>query len=77
MADEKPNKENEVTPEGAVEIKEEDLDQASGGAGFLKVPVDRLTGEGAVDGIKLPQGDGSVKPADFTMKPGDYDLKKI
>jgi hypothetical protein len=31
MNDDQPNKENEVTPEGAVEIDEKDLDQASGG----------------------------------------------
>ena len=31
MAHEKPDNENDVTPEGAVEVNEEDLDQAAGG----------------------------------------------
>jgi hypothetical protein len=31
MADEQPEKEDEVTPKGAVEIDEESLDQAAGG----------------------------------------------
>jgi hypothetical protein len=31
MTDEKPNNDNEVTPKGAVEIEESDLDKASGG----------------------------------------------
>ena len=39
-AEEKKTDKNEVTPEGAVEIQEEDLEQASGGAAYLKLPVD-------------------------------------
>ena len=31
MADEQSNKESEVTPKGAVEVDEKDLDQAAGG----------------------------------------------
>ena len=31
MPDEKPEEETEVTPEGAVEIDDKDLDQAAGG----------------------------------------------
>lgn len=31
MTDKKPEKEEEVTPKGAVEVNEEDLDQAAGG----------------------------------------------
>ena len=31
MADKKPENENEVTPKGAVEVDESDLDQAAGG----------------------------------------------
>ena len=34
--DEKKQDETEVTPEGAVEVQEEDLDQASGGAIYMK-----------------------------------------
>ena len=33
--------ETEVTPEGAVEIQEEDLDQASGGAIYMQVPAEQ------------------------------------
>ena len=33
--------EEKTTAEGAVEVKEEDLDQASGGAAFIKKPVDQ------------------------------------
>jgi hypothetical protein len=32
--------EEKTTAEGAVEVKEEDLDQASGGAGYIKKPTD-------------------------------------
>lgn len=31
MADEQPDKEKEITPKGAIELDESDLDQASGG----------------------------------------------
>ena len=31
MSNEQPDKQNEVTPKGAVEVSEEDLDQAAGG----------------------------------------------
>ena len=41
MADEQPDKENEVTPKGAVEVNEEDLDQAAGGA--AEVPMDQVS----------------------------------
>ena len=61
--------ETEVTPEGAVEIQEEDLDQASGGAAYLKMPTDQL---------KLnPGGEVSVKidKSGYDLK--GYDLKKI
>ena len=40
MGDEKSNKEKEVTPKGAVEIDDTDLDQAAGGA--TNTPVERL-----------------------------------
>ena len=69
MTDEQPDKETEVTPEGAVEVNEEDLDQASGGAAYLKMPVDQL---------KLnPGGEVSVKidKSGYDLK--GYDLKKI
>lgn len=35
MTDKKPDEEAEVTPKGAVEIDEKDLDAASGGTDFV------------------------------------------
>jgi hypothetical protein len=43
MADGKPEKENEVTPEGAVEVDESDLDQASGGISSYSTPTDSFS----------------------------------
>ena len=41
MADEQPNKEDEVTPKGAVEVDESDLDQAAGGSlNYSKIQYD-------------------------------------
>ena len=46
MADEQPDKETEITPKGAVEVSEEDLDQASGaGIDHLKVSAYDLSPE--------------------------------
>ena len=42
MADEQPKNDDEVTQEGAVEVNEEDLDQASGGLNFTK-PTDNVS----------------------------------
>jgi hypothetical protein len=41
MSDEQPEKETEITPKGAVEVNEEDLDQAAGGAS--EVPMDQVS----------------------------------
>jgi hypothetical protein len=41
MADEKRETEEEVTPKGAVEVDEKDLDQAAGGAS--EVPMDQIS----------------------------------
>ena len=41
MTDQQPDKENEVTPEGAVEVNEEDLDQAAGGASGI--PMEQVS----------------------------------
>ena len=73
--DDKKN-ENDVTPEGAVEVNEEDLDQASGGAGYLKMPTDTSVKIDFADPSLKQLGDGSVKPAGYDLKSG-YDLKKI
>jgi hypothetical protein len=42
MADEKPDKETEITPKGAVEVNEEDLDQASGAGEYMKISLYEL-----------------------------------
>lgn len=70
--DDKKN-ENEVTPEGAVEIQEEDLEQASGGAIYMKTPTDASVKIDFADPSVKLMGDGSVKPTDLKS----YDLKKI
>ena len=74
--DDKKN-ENDVTPEGAVEVNEEDLDQASGGAAYLKMPTDQLkySPGSDLDPTIKNLGDGSVKPTGYDLK--GYDLKKI
>ena len=43
MADEKADNENEVTPKGAVEVEEEDLDQASGGISGYSKPTESIS----------------------------------
>ena len=69
-------KENEVTPEGAVEVDESDLDKAAGGISSYSKPTDqqlKLTPTAPTYDLKSGTsllGDGSVKPA-------EYDLKKI
>ena len=40
MTEEKPEKETEVTPKGAVEVDEKDLDKAEGGISGYSVPTD-------------------------------------
>ena len=69
MSDEQPDKENEVTPQGAVEVDEEDLDQAAGGAAFVKLPVDYPDPN---------RQDPSLKQSP-TLKPTDanWDMKKL
>ena len=43
MINEEPKNDNEVTPEGAVEVNEEDLDQASGGSLNFTKPTDSFS----------------------------------
>jgi hypothetical protein len=70
VTEEEKKAESEVTPEGAVEIQEEDLDQASGGAIYMK-PADPT--------VKLtPTADSSLKQRP-TLLPVDQncDMKKL
>ena len=73
MNEEEKKTDEETSPKGAVEVKEEDLDQASGGAGYKKTPPS----------ADLNVADASVKVSP-TLKPTDpnydlknYDLKKL
>ena len=43
MADEQPKDDNEVTPQGAAEIDEQDLDQAAGGASSSDLPMETVS----------------------------------
>lgn len=67
--DEKKPDETEVTPEGAVEVKEEDLDKAEGG--ISSYSYDLKTNPLAPSNTSLKQSP--------TLTPTDqnYDLKKI
>jgi hypothetical protein len=64
MADEQPDKESGITPKGAVEIQEEDLDQASGGQDYLKVNTYDLSPQKKVGydltGQKVAPADPSI-----------------
>ena len=73
MNEEDKKNENEVTPEGAVEVNEEDLDQASGGAIYMQTPTTTAVKIDYTSPTNVAMGDGSVKPADLKA----YDLKKI
>jgi len=55
---EETKKQNEVTPEGAVEINEQELDQAAGGALLSTTQVKLSPGTTQTEKF----GDGSVKP---------------
>lgn len=75
--DEKKQDETEVTPEGAVEVKEEDLDQAAGGA----VDAFRPTGDRLVENPTSPTlapSDPSLKQSP-TLSPTDrnWDMKQL
>ena len=64
--------EEKATPEGAVEVKEEDLDKASGGAAYIKKPIDP-------DYDLTPAIDPNVKDPGLTQPAPQltgYDLKK-
>ena len=70
MIEDEKKEETEVTPEGAVEVKEEDLDQASGGAGYIKSPLPEKN--------LNPELDPTLKQSP-TLSPTlqNYDLKKL
>jgi hypothetical protein len=69
MTDKKPDQEKQVTPEGAVEVNEKDLEQAAGGA----ILGTSLAGEGKSVKIDFCKSDiGATDPintdATFTEK---------
>ena len=66
MSDGKKTNETEVTPDGAVEIQDEHLDTASGGASNYLLTTGGVKGESKIlgaGGVKL--GDGSVRGIKF------------
>lgn len=65
--------EEKTTPEGAVEVEEEDLDKASGGAAYLKMPVE--PDYDLKPTINPDLKDPSLTSPDPTLS--GYDLKKI
>ena len=82
MADEQPDKETAVTPKGAVEVDEKDLDKAEGGISSYSVPTDTssinftktLTPDSLVqkvtptDALAGPGSGPHVAPSDPTKK---------
>lgn len=66
MADEQPDKETAVTPKGAVEVDEKDLDQAAGGA----VDAFRPTGDVSLNYSKTDPLVQKVAPTDVLADPG-------
>lgn len=69
MADENGNKGTEVTPKGAVEIDESDLDQAAGGAGAGKVKFNELQPSGE------PTADPTSPASPQLLKKGSFDAE--
>ena len=73
MNEEEKKTETEATPEGAVEVQEEDLDKAAGGAIYMKTPVPERS-------YDLKTGDSSlVQPGTETLTPTyqNWEMKKI
>ena len=66
--DEKKSDETEVTPEGAVEVKEEDLDEASGGAIYMKP---------AGANLNLSQDQSLKQSPTLTPTDQNWDMKKL
>ena len=66
MSDSKKTNETELTPDGAVEIQDEHLDTASGGASDYLLTIGGVKGEGKTLGAGgLKFGDGSVRGIKF------------
>ena len=72
MIEDEKKEETEVTPEGAVEVNEEDLDKASGGAIYMKPAETSVKPTYDLSPSTPVLGDGSVKPTDQ-----NWDMKKI
>lgn len=64
MTDKKPDQEKQVTPKGAVEIDEEQLEQAAGGAGD-DLPTESISlnyAKAEVDYMRKAGGDPQLSP---------------
>ena len=67
MANEQPNKEEDVTPKGAVEVNEEDLDQAAGGVLIgLNQPADKSVDSFSINYSKIELTGQKVTPNNLT-----------
>jgi hypothetical protein len=71
MIDEQPDKESEVTPKGAVEVSEEELDQAAGGASGGDLPSESLSlNFSKIETAANKYGDGAKPNKFFAYDPG-------
>ena len=64
MTDKKPDQEKQVTPKGAVELGEEQLEQAAGGAGD-DLPMESISlnyAKAEVDYMRKAGGDPQLSP---------------
>ena len=56
-------RDKEVTPDGAVEVNEQDLDQAAGGAIYMQQPADTFSYEGDGTADKAGQTSAPQEPS--------------
>jgi hypothetical protein len=71
MTDQQPGKGAEVTPKGAVEVNEEDLDRAAGGASGGDLPSESLSlNFSKIETAANKFGDGAKPNKFFAYDPG-------
>jgi hypothetical protein len=69
MTDQKPDQEKQITPQGAVEVDEKDLDQAAGGSEYITLNYSKMVTEyeapkstdGSGPHVLAPPDDGLTK----------------
>ena len=65
MTDKKPDQEKQATPKGAVELDEQQLEQAAGGAAGDDLPMESISlnyGKAEVDYMRKAGGDPQLSP---------------